>query len=541
MKKRVWKLESKMVAWTSLLILFIVIVFGAYHYSNLVENIEDQIGKQSLSVAHTVAEIPEIKEAFTKKEPAKIIQPIAEQIRKKTGAEYIVVGNKQEIRYSHPYTDRIGKQMVGGDNAPALKHGKSYVSKAVGSLGSSLRGKVPIQNSQGEVIGVVSVGFLTRDINQLIETNFRHIILILLLVFLIGTLGSFFIARYIKALIFGLEPSEISTLLRERNAVLESVREGIIAINAEGKISMINQIALEILEEKSEEKVLGEPIQSLLPNTRLLEVLKHGNPELDREVTIKGKQLIVNRLPIFEKNQLRGAVTSFRLKADMDQLNYQLSQVKQYVEAVRAQTHEYKNTLYTISGLIQLESYKEALLLIQQESEIQKDDIYWLNGRFSDPWLEAILIGFYNRAREMKVHFSIDKKSQLTHVSDNIPPSVLVTILGNLINNAIESVQDQSKPTPRVELYISDADDQVFTFKVSDNGQGVSAKECHKIFQTGYSTKKNQVHSARGYGLSNVVQLLQEHRGTIELQTSRWGGACFIVTLPKKIGEDLND
>jgi two-component system CitB family sensor kinase len=538
MKKRVWKLESKMVAWTSLLIFFMVIVFGAYHYSNLVENIEEQIGERALSVAHTVAEIPEIKEAFNKKEPAKIIQPITEQIRKKTGAEFIVVGNKKGIRYSHPYIDRIGEHMVGGDNAPALKQGKSYISKAVGSLGSSLRGKVPIRNSQGEVIGVVSVGFLTRDINQLIKNNFRDIIFILLLVLLIGTLGSFFIARYIKELIFGLEPSEISTLLRERNAVLESVREGIIAINAEGKISMINQIALEILEEKSEKKVLGEPIQSLLPNTRLLEVLKHGKPELDREVTIKGKQVIVNRLPIFEKKQLRGAVTSFRLKSDMDQLNYQLSQVKQYVEAVRAQTHEYKNTLYTISGLIQLESYKEALLLIQQESEIQQDDIYWLNDRFSDPWLEAILIGFYNRAREMKVHFSIDKKSQLTHVSDNIPPSVLVTILGNLINNAIESVQDQSKPTPRVELYISDAGDQLFTFMVSDNGKGISAQERHKIFQTGYSTKENQAHSARGYGLSNVVQLLQEHRGTIDLETSRWGGACFIVTLPKKIGEN---
>jgi two-component system CitB family sensor kinase len=538
MKRRIWKLESKMVAWTSLLILFMVIVFGAYHYSNLVKNIQEQIGKQALSVAHTVAEIPEIKEAFTKKEPAQFIQPITEQIRKKTGAEYIVVGNKQGIRYSHPYVERIGKHMVGGDNAPALEQGKSYISKAVGSLGSSLRGKVPIRNSQGEVIGVVSVGFLTRDINQLIETNFRDIIFILLLFFLIGTFGSFFIARYIKALIFGLEPSEISTLLRERNAVLESVREGIIAINAEGKISMINQIALEILEVKSESKVIGEPVQSLLPNTRMLEVLKHGKPELDREVTIKGKQVIANRLPIFEKNQLRGAVTSFRLKADMDQLNYQLSQVKQYVEAVRAQTHEYKNTLYTISGLIQLESYKEALQLIQSESEIQQDDLYWLNDRFGDPWLKAILIGFYNRAREVKVHFSIDKKSRFIQASYHFPPSVLVTILGNLINNAMESVQEQGKPAPQVELYISDENDQIFTFMVSDNGKGIPDQERHKIYQKGYSTKKNHIHSARGYGLSNVVQLLQEHRGTIELQASRWGGACFIVTLPKKIGED---
>lgn len=520
-----------MVAWTSLLILTILIVFGAYHYSILVQNIEGQIGKRALSVAQTVAEIPEIKEAFLNKKPAHIIQPIAERIRKKTGAEFIVVGNKQGIRYSHPLPNRIGKQMIGGDNAPALQQGKSYISKAVGSLGLSLRGKVPIKNQQGTIIGVVSVGFLTRDINQTIVSNLWQIISILFLILLMGTLCAFFIATYIKRLIFGLEPSEISTLLRERNAVLESVREGIIAINSVGKVSMINQVAIDMLN-LQETKIIGQFITSFLPQTGMLRVLEKGKPEFDRAICIHGKEIIMNRLPIIEKDQLIGVVASFRLKSEIDQLNHQLSQVKQYVEAVRAQTHEYKNTLYTISGLIQLESYTEALQLIQHESTLHQDDISWILDHFADSWLCAILIGYYNRAREMKVHFAIDKISQLSHVSKNIPSTALVTILGNLINNALESVQYQVSPSPRVDMLITEQNDHL-KFVVSDNGNGVPDDMSQLIYQKGYSTKQSSTHTSRGYGLSNVLQLVQENRGTIELERNDWGGARFTVLLPK--------
>ncbi|SDX05695.1 two-component system, CitB family, sensor kinase [Marininema mesophilum] len=537
MTRRTWKLESKMVAWTSLLIFMVVLMIGTYVYSILVTTIENQVGKRALSVAQVVAEMPEIKEAFSQKQPWRIIQPIAEKIRKQTGAKYIVVGNRQGVRYSHPLAERIGKKMVGGDNSPALQ-GKSYISKATGSLGPALRGKVPIKNQQGHIIGIVSVGFLSHDIDEIILDNLADILMILLIIFLLGTLCAFFIAKYIKQLIFGLEPNEISALFRERNAVLESVREGIISINPIGKITMINQVAMDILEIPPHQSVLGESIQSILPNTRMLHVLaKKGEPELDREMRIHDKEIIVNRLPIIDQNRILGVVSSFRLKSELDQLNLQLSQVKQYVEALRAQTHEYKNTLYTISGLIQLESYQEALHLIHEESTSHQDHIGWVMDHFADPWLGAILIGFYNRARELKVNLVIDKKSRLSHLPSSLPSSSLVTILGNLITNALEAVQNQITPKPQVNLSIFEETDQL-TFIVADNGKGIPNDDIKRIYHSGFTTKQTDPHTTRGYGLSNVLQLVQEQQGSINVDKSSLSGACFTVTLP--ISEEVS-
>src|SRR5699024_11718984 len=75
-----------------------------------------------------------------------------------------VIGNQDEIRYAHPLEDRIGKQMVGDDNERALQKGESYVSRSKGSIGLSIRGKTPIIKD-GEIVGVVSVGYLLDDIN----------------------------------------------------------------------------------------------------------------------------------------------------------------------------------------------------------------------------------------------------------------------------------------------------------------------------------------------------------------------------------------
>jgi two-component system CitB family sensor kinase len=500
----------------------------------LISHIENQVGKRALSVAQTLSEIPELRQAFQTEEPSKIIQPLAERIRKKTDAEFIVVGNKQGIRYAHPVPNRLGKKMVGGDNSPVLTKGVSYISKAVGSLGPSVRGKVPVISDQGEIVGVISVGFLISDIQQLSQTYLKQIMIIIFILFFMGIMGAIVLAKYIKRAIFGLEPEEISALYKERNAVIESVREGIIVVNQTGHISLVNHSALEILDLPPQQLAIGKPIQLLLPRTRLLEVLSNGEAELDREVCLFGKQIVVNRLPIRnEMNKVIGVVASFRLKSEMDKLNQELSQVKQFVEALRAQTHEFKNTLYTISGLIQLESYQEAIELITLESKIHEDQITWVMEKFADPWMGAILIGFYNRARELKIHFMIDPESSIETIPKHIPHSTIVSILGNLVTNAFEAVQDQEETNRKVKLFITDIGDSLW-FEVEDSGGGVSEEIIPAIFQQGFSTKKGIEGQQRGFGLAKVKQLTTELGGTITIEKGEWEGALFSVTLPKR-------
>ena len=239
---QVMRLQTKLILVICSLLVFIVLSLGGIFYYIMTSALEDQIGTRALKVAETVASMPEVQQAFQLKDPSAVIQPIAEKVREKIDAEYIVVGNREGIRYSHPLPERIGKEMVGGDNGPVLE-GHSIISKAIGSLGPSLRGKAPIFDDNGQVIGIVSVGFLTEDIAHITAAYQSRIEMISLIVLVVGLVGSVLIANNVRRSIHGLEPKEIGALYTEKKAILESIREGIIAINQEGIITMANRYA----------------------------------------------------------------------------------------------------------------------------------------------------------------------------------------------------------------------------------------------------------------------------------------------------------
>ncbi|MGF9964756.1 ATP-binding protein [Bacillus rhizoplanae] len=533
MKLKKLKLQPRVALFIGILVLFVIIQMSILFYYILSDSMEDQIGKRALQVAKTVASIPEIRKAFHTNHPSEVIQPIAEQIRAETGAEFIVVGNKEGIRYAHPVPDRIGEKMVGGDNEGVLKEGRSYVSRATGTLGLSVRGKVPIRDETNKVIGVVSVGFLAEDIHEVIEKHSVPILWVAVCGLVVGIVGSVYLARGIKKLMFGLEPEEISSLYEEHSAVIQSVREGIIVIDKRGCISLVNQAACDILSLRQEESVIGEPILQIVPNSSILEVLRTGEEQLDRQMDLNGKVVIVNRLPVKVENEVIGVVSSFRLKSEIDQLTEELSQVKTYTEALRAQTHEYKNFLYTLSGLIQLESYEEAIELIHKETALQQDFVQFIMTKLQNPWLGGIVVGFYNRARELKIDLIIDRESCLKQLPAHIDSNHVVSILGNLITNAFESVERNEENEKIINLFVTDIGDEII-IEVEDSGPGIDDKIVAHIFHKGFSTKEGE---KRGYGLAKVKELVDELHGNITIEKGDLGGALFIVALPKERGE----
>lgn len=381
LKLKKLKLQHRITLFIIILIILIVSQISFLFYYVLSDTVESQLGKRALHVAKTVAAMPEVKSAFHIENPESVIQLIAERVRLETDAEFIVVGNEQGVRYSHPNPQRIGKKMVGGDNDEALVDGKAYVSKAVGTLGLSLRGKTPIRDEKGNIIGIVSVGVLMEDINQIISEYDHTIWGIALSGAVIGMIGSVYLARNIKNLMFDLEPEEIASLYEERNALIQSIREGILMIDKQGNISLLNQAAYEILLIRQEQNVIGMPVLDVIPNTSILEVLRNGEEQLDRQLKLKGRTIIENRLPVKIGNEVIGVVSSFRLKSEIDQLTEELSQVKRYTEALRAQTHEFNNILYTLSRLIQLESYEEALELVHKETAVHQDFVQFIMSR----------------------------------------------------------------------------------------------------------------------------------------------------------------
>ena len=339
-------LKLKMIALIGVLIIAIIMVIGLFINRFISETLEAQLGKQALSVAESVAHIPELAKAFERQNPSAIINPLVAPIQTATGAEFIVVGNREEVRYAHPIPEQIGKKMVGEDNERALRYGESYVSEAVGSLGSSLRAKVPIY-LDGHIIGVVSVGFLTADLQSIIQSHNNQLWIALLLIALVAIIVAVIIASYIKMVLFGMEPEEIAHLLFQRETILQSTREGIIAVNQDGIITMINSAAQHLLFNQTIDtnQYVGKKVQEF-SSVQQLANLNDSTTQVDKEMTIGKHTVYVNKMPIYFEDLFIGTVFTFRNKTEIDLLTTELTPVKQYTDALRAQTHEFSNKLY---------------------------------------------------------------------------------------------------------------------------------------------------------------------------------------------------
>jgi two-component system, CitB family, sensor kinase len=524
------KLQTRLIIIICSLLLFIILFLSFLFQHMFATTLKEQIGMRALNVAETVAATPLVRDAFRQPDPHQQIQPFAEMIRRKTGAEYVVVGNRQEIRYAHPLPDRIGKKMVGGDNDEVLK-GKAIISEAVGSLGPAIRGKAPIFDQQGNVIGIVSVGFLLEDIDNIVWSYSAKIFLFSIFALLLGVIGAVVIAKTVKKSIHGLEPKEIGLLYQEKQAILEAIREGIIAVNHEGIITMVNKTAMELLGYKKEYDVLGKYILHIIPHSRLPEVIRTGKAEYDDETILGEETVIANRIPIVDKKgNVIGAVSTFRNKSELYRLTKELSQLKSYADALRAQTHEFSNKLYLISGLIQLESYEEALELITKETNLQQDIVRFVMKEIPDPIVGGLLIGKFNRANELKIQFDIDRQSSFKDVPQHIDRDHLVTIIGNIIDNAMEAVLHNGRDEKRVTVFLTDLGDDLI-IEVEDNGPGIQAEIADQIFERGFSTKA-AVH--RGYGLDLVKKSLMVLGGHITYQSEQGKGTVFTIIIPKQ-------
>lgn len=496
--------------------------------SMLVSSIlEEYIGRNALNVSKTVSLTTVVHEGLKNKNSTQI-QLYAESVRKATGARFVVVGDHEGRRYSHPVPERIGRLMVGGDNPRALERGEAYVSKAVGTLGPSMRGKVPIFANSGKVIGVVSVGYLQETVESVTEGYLQRVLLWVFGLFLLGGIGTWLIARNVKQSIFGLEPVEIARLFRERNAILDSIREGVVAINDKGQVTMLDHEAAKILKIPPESGI-GTSIESILPQTRMLEVLKSGEEQFDQEMIIGGIEVIVNRVPIWQNGRVAGVVSSFRRKDEIDRMAQELTQIQEYSEVLRTQTHEYSNKLHTLAGLIQLGSHQEALDLIGRETSGYQELLGTLAETVPEPLLSAIILGKYNRAQELRIIFQLDPESRMIDIPKKINREKIVTILGNLLENALEAAQENTSGKRMVQLSMTDFGNDLI-FEVEDSGSGIEDESVDLSLQHGFTTKSG---TGRGIGLSLVHENLKYLGGHLTVVRSSLGGMRFTIYIPK--------
>ena len=436
------RLQTKLSLLVTALLMVLVGLIGALFSDSSEKLLREQIGQKALEVAESVALNQQIRSGLLAKESA-AVQPIAEAIRKATGAEYVVVGDIDGVRFSHPDPEKIGKHFVGGDIDAALKEGRSYASQAVGTLGPSLRGIVPIRDEHQHIVGFVAVGYLVSDIDLLIWDKQLEIIGYVGIVLIFGVFGATIIARGLKAAIMGLEVHEIAALFHERNAIIGAIREGIIAVDGAGQLSFVNAAARQYLGDDFDKELRGQPLKDLCPSPELAYALNDGEQLLDQEMVLQNRPMIVNVLPL--ASDKGGVVVSFRPKDELDRVTRELSYVQEYSELLRAQTHEYSNKMHTIAGLIQLGAQQEALDLVINEASGYQQLIRTLVETVPDPVIAGVILGKYNRACELKIELEFDPDNSFADLPPALEREPLVTILGNLLDNAFDAVRENGK------------------------------------------------------------------------------------------------
>jgi len=489
------------------------------------QSTEKNQSEKAMNIARMIAHSPLVLEALQQKKDEPAIQKYSNEMVKITNVEFIVVMDMNGIRKSHPSPDKIGQRFVGGDEGPVL-HGREKTSIAKGTLGYSLRAFTPVFSDNGKQIGAVAVGISLNKVKQDVRNSKKIIYLAVIFGVIIGVIGAIILAKKIKRSMFGLEPFEIGKLLEERSAMLQSTKEGILAVDQEARITLINNEALRLFEEAGiQDNPVGRLVDQYLPQLQLKNVLETGKQRLNLEIDLSGITLFANQLPIFVGNQMVGAITTFRNKTEINKLAEELTGIKLYAEALRAQSHEFMNKLHVVLGLVHLQQYGKLADYIDQISDHLQNEVGYIVNKIKDPALAGFILGKMSYAREMGADLSFSVEDILPEPSLPEITHELITIIGNLTDNALESlsVQENKKVFIHFDYY-----DHELLIEVADTGPGIDKAIVEQLFLKGFSTKGKD----RGIGLSLVKSSLAKLNGQIELSTEAGKGTRFTVTLP---------
>ncbi|MFD6991136.1 ATP-binding protein [Streptomyces sp. NPDC059943] len=491
----------------------------------LSDQLDDQAMRRALAIAETTASEP-VADALLASRPSVDgpVQAEAERIRRATGAEYVVIMDRRGVRWSHTDTGQIGK-VVSTDPSEAIA-GHDIMEIDSGTLGRSARGKVPLRDESGRIIGAVSVGIAYDSVRERLLATIPGLLAYAGGALAVGALAAYLISRRLQRQTHDLAFSDISALLAEREAMLHSLREGVIALDGTGRIRLMNDEAQRLLGLGPE--ATGQPLDVVLGPGRTTDVLA-GRVEGDDLLTVSGARvLIANRMPTDDG----GAVATLRDRTELEQLGRELDATRGLIDALRAQDHEHANRMHTLMGLLELEMHAEAVEFVTEVVGVHRATAEQVTERIHDPLPAALLVGKATVAAERGVSLRI---SPATLLPDRlVDPQGLVTVLGNLVDNALDAAAGSEDPRIEVEVR---AEGRTVVLRISDSGPGVPPQQRELVFTEGWTTKELPTHGRRGLGLAMVRRLAERQGGSASVAESADGGAEFTVVLPEALAE----
>ncbi|MGC9667508.1 ATP-binding protein [Planosporangium sp. 12N6] len=479
--------------------------------------LERQFQYRALAVAQTVAARPGLGDDVRAARPdaAGEIQRYAEQVRQSTDVLFVVITDSDGIRYSHPDPGQIGKRVSTDPSAALAGHPVTLIER--GTLGVSARGKVPLRDTSGRIVGEVSVGIDADEITSRLDDLLPMAELFTCLALAVGALGAALLAAHLKRHTLGLEPADLADLLREQVAVVEGIGEGVLAVDTDGWVRVCNAEAARIL------GTVPDHLDDLPAEAR---ALLTDEAAVVGALRVVGDRVVrVTRRPVRRANRDLGTVLTLRDRTDLDGLSRELEATRALTDALRAQAHEYTNRLHTLTGMLQLGHTDEARAYL---SELAGESIG--GGQLGDPYLDGLLTAKAAVASENGVTLRLGDD---TWVAGRVTaPLDAVTVVGNLVDNAIRAAASVPRRPAYVEvsLLAEHADLHVY---VADSGPGVAAEHADSLFRSGFTTSAD-TSRPHGLGLSLARQTARNHGGDVTLRDTGGDGhgAVFTAVLP---------
>ncbi|WP_328493540.1 sensor histidine kinase [Streptomyces sp. NBC_00414] len=492
----------------------------------LSEQLDDQAMRRALAIAQTTAAQPRLAEELTSTRPSADgpVQAEAERVRKASGAEYVVVMDMHGVRWSHTNPAEIGGR-VSTDPQQALA-GREVMEIDDGTLGRSARGKVPLRDAGGDIVGAVSVGIEYDSVRARLIHAIPGLFAYAGGAMAVGALAAYLISRRVQRQTRDLAFSDIAGLLAEREAMLHGIREGVVALDREGRIRLLNDEARRLLGLGDE--AVGQPLGTALGEGRTTDVLA-GTVSGTDLLTVRGQRVLVaNRMPTDDG----GAVATLRDRTELEQLGRELDSTRGLIDALRAQDHEHANRMHTLLGLLELEMFDDAVEFVGEVVGDHRATAEQITEKIHDPLLAALLVGKATVAAERAVALTVSDRTLFPDLL--VDARGLVTIVGNLVDNALDAVAGTLHARVEVELR---AEGRTAVLRVRDTGPGIPAEQRELIFTDGWSTKEPPAHRGRGIGLSLVRRLAERQGGSARVAEAAGGGAEFTIVLPEALAE----